>query len=71
LGLKRSKAIYELFALGHSPQHIALELETTVVTVYRHLRAKYGKRKPGRKKKVRPEQTNDQPPGDGRAEAGS
>jgi hypothetical protein len=71
IGIQKTKAIFELNALGHTPQEIAARLETTVTTVYRHLAAKFGKRKPGRKKKVNGKPINGQHPNDGHAEPGN
>lgn len=51
IGVGKTKAIFELEDAGLTPPQIAEELGITAATVYRHLQAKYGKRKPGRKRK--------------------
>jgi hypothetical protein len=52
IGVGRTKAIFELDDAGNTPSEIATALGITSATVYRHLQARYGKRKPGRKKIV-------------------
>jgi hypothetical protein len=53
IGVGKTKAIFELENSGLTPARIAEELGITPATVYRHLQAKYGRRKPGRKQKTR------------------
>ena len=55
-GLLRRERLEHVSVLGRAdhdagPAEIAAELGITPPTVYRHLQAKYGKRKPGRKPK--------------------